>query len=93
MSDPNKHNLVYFEHESMFGLYKLMDEWQLTNEKRLLSTSIHQDNGRFCCIALTNPMEVTLVSRSGNPISVVESGDDMFRRHSLSITGSVYTQR
>ena len=81
MSDPNKHNLVYFEHESMFGLYELMDEWQLTNEKRLLSTSIHQDNGRFCCIALTNPMEVTIVAPSGDPISVIEWGSKRLALH------------
>ena len=70
MSDLNKHNLVYFEHESMRGLYELMDEWQLANEKRLLSTSIHQDSGKFCCIALTNPMEVTIVAPWGSPITV-----------------------
>ncbi len=88
MSDLNKHNLVYFEHESMRGLYELMDEWQLANEKRLLSTSIHQDNGKFCCIALTNPMEVTIVGTYAGmtiPIGIVAAN----REYRLAVASSV----
>jgi len=44
----------------MRGLFKLMNEWQHTNQRRLLSTSIQNDGGLFCCIALTNPTEVVI---------------------------------
>ena len=60
MSDSNKRNLVFFESESMKGLYNVMDDWQEKNSKRLLSTNIQQDSGKFCCIALTNPSEVII---------------------------------
>ena len=43
MSDSNKHNLLYFESSSMRGLYHEMDEWQQSNNKRLLSLSVHKD--------------------------------------------------
>jgi hypothetical protein len=62
MPEDNKHNLVYFEGPSMRDLYKSMEDWQNDNGKRFLSASIHQDGGVFCCIALTTPMEVTIVS-------------------------------
>ena len=55
MSDENKFNLLYFESESMKGLYETMEKWQLENSKRLLSTNIQKDGSKFCCIALTNP--------------------------------------
>ena len=63
MSDDydNKHNLVYFESASMRDLYENMEDWQNSSKKRLLSASIHQDGGAFCCIALTNPTETVLV--------------------------------
>jgi hypothetical protein len=61
----NKHNLVYFESPSMKELYDTMDEWQHTNQKRLLSTNIQKDDGKFCCIALTNPSEVIIVDGNG----------------------------
>ena len=38
MSDDNKHNLIYFESKSMKDLFSEMEEWQKTNNKRLLST-------------------------------------------------------
>ena len=65
MSDSNKHNLLYFEHSSMRGLYECMDEWQQANHRRLLSVSIQQDKGNYCCIALTNPTEVVITSEDG----------------------------
>ena len=60
MSDDNKHNLIYFEGVSMRELYDTMEEWQKTNDKRLLSTNIQKDKGKFCCIALSNPSEVII---------------------------------
>jgi hypothetical protein len=66
MSDENKHNLIYFEGSSMRELYNLMEEWQKTNQKRLLSTNIQQDQGKFCCIALSNPTEVIICSSAGS---------------------------
>ena len=65
MSDINKRNLVYFENPSMRGLYACMDEWQQANNRRLLSISVQQDGGNYCCIALTNPTEVVITSPDG----------------------------
>lgn len=65
MSDDNKHNLLYFESESMCGLYEDMEAWQNAHNKRLLSVSIETDAGKFCCIALTNPTEVVITDRFG----------------------------
>jgi hypothetical protein len=61
MPEQNKRNLLYFESSSMRGLYDSMENWQNTNHKRLLSISVQQDGGNFCCIALTNPSEVLIV--------------------------------
>lgn len=66
MSDTNKRNLVYFENPSMRGLYECMDEWQQANNRRLLSISVQQDGGNYCCIALTNPTEVVITNAAGN---------------------------
>ena len=63
--EQNKRNLVYFESASMRGLYDCMETWQVTNQKRLLSISVQQDGGNFCCIALTNPTEVVITSADG----------------------------
>lgn len=60
MSDYNKHNLLYFESNSMRELYESMEEWQQIHNKRLLSASIQPDEGKFCCIALSNPTEVII---------------------------------
>jgi len=65
MSDTHKRNLVYFENPSMRGLYASMDEWQQANNRRLLSISIEQDDGNYCCIALTNPTEIVITSADG----------------------------
>ncbi len=65
MSDNNKHNLVYFENPSMRGLYASMEEWQHANNRRLMSISVQQDGGNYCCIALTNPTEVVITSADG----------------------------
>ena len=66
----NKQNLQYFEATSMKGLFKNMQDWQVKNEKRLLSTDIQQDGDMFTCIALTNPTEVVLCDRRGNDLLV-----------------------
>ncbi len=65
MPDMNKRNLVYFENPSMRGLYDCMEEWQQDNNRRLLSISVQQDGGNYCCIALTNPTEVVITSADG----------------------------
>ena len=70
MPEQNKHNLLYFESSSMRELYKSMEDWQAANQKRLLSVSIEQDGGKFCCVALTNPLEVVITDTSGNPAVV-----------------------
>jgi hypothetical protein len=76
MSMKNKQNLQFFEATSMKGLYNNMQEWQVKNEKRLLSTDIQQDGDMFTCIALTNPTEVVLCDEGGMPlkVSVVNDG-------------------
>jgi len=74
ISDTNKHNLLYFENDSMIGLYENMEEWQQNSKKRLLSTNIQQDNGKFCCIALSNPTEVIICSGVGGSEACVENG-------------------
>jgi hypothetical protein len=65
MSDENKHNLLYFESSSVRALYDCMQEWQQAHHRRLLSISIQQDEGKYCCIALTNPTEVVITSHDG----------------------------
>jgi hypothetical protein len=80
MSDENKRNLVYFESASMRGLYDSMDEWQNTHQKRLLSVSIQQDGGNYCCIALTNPMEVIL--------TYYHTGNGDFSQRNVNVTNS-----
>jgi hypothetical protein len=61
MSNSNKHNLLYFEADTMKRLYETMKGWQQQHEKRLLQhTNIQFDSGKFCCICivLSNPTEV-----------------------------------
>jgi hypothetical protein len=66
MSGENKRNLQFFEADSMRGLYESMREWQDANQKRLLSVSIQEDRGKYCCIALTNPSEVVITNSTGS---------------------------
>tara|TARA_B100000029_G_scaffold11981_1_gene12698 strand:+ start:324 stop:581 length:258 start_codon:yes stop_codon:yes gene_type:complete len=61
MAENNKHNILYFEGQSMRDLHSNMDEWQKENEKRFLSMSINKDGDNYCCIALTNPSEVVIM--------------------------------
>lgn len=75
MKDKNSQNLLYFEGSSMKELYQNMEDWQQTNNKRLLSTNIQPDGDSFCCIALSNPSEVIIVDGRGRAQKVeVESG-------------------
>jgi len=57
----------------MRGLYDCMDEWQQANNRRLHSVSIQQDQGQYCCIALTNPTEVVITSADGNSHALVRA--------------------
>ena len=79
MSDMNKRNLVYFESPSMRGLYTCMEEWQQANNRRLLSVSVQQDGGKYCCIALTNPTEVVITSPDGRRHAGVYDGTQASR--------------
>ena len=75
MADNNKHNILYFEGQSMKDLHNNMDEWQKDNEKRFLSMSVNKDGDNYCCIALTNPSEVVIVNRtsfSNNDAKVID---------------------
>src|SRR3954451_6637126 len=72
--DDDKENLLYFEAPSMRKLHEIMSHWQIDNRKRLLSTSVQQDGTMFCCIALTNPTENTIVGRNGNKAGVTSGG-------------------
>ncbi|NBT26631.1 MAG: hypothetical protein EBT09_08795 [Actinobacteria bacterium] len=64
MTDDNKRNIVYFEGETMRGLYEAIDTWQESERKRLASLSIQVCDGKYCAIAVTNPTEVVIVGRS-----------------------------
>ncbi len=56
-----KRNLLFFEGQSMQELYGQLESWQTENDTRFLSLSIEQDSGKFCCIALTCPVDVNLL--------------------------------
>ena len=62
----------------MRGLYDCMHNWQETNNKRFLSVSIQEDDGKFCCIALTNPSEVVITSLDGERHAEVSRGGMLF---------------
>ena len=62
MTDDNKRNIVYFEGETMRGLYEAIDTWQETERKRLASLSVQVCDGKYCAIAVTNPTEVVSVN-------------------------------
>ena len=74
----NKENLQYFEATSMKGLFNNMKDWQVKNEKRLLSTNIQQEGDMFSCIALTNPTEVVLCNYvDGEPLAITLVTDNI----------------
>lgn len=41
--------------------------------KRLLSTSIEKDGDKFCCIALSNPTEVSIVNSCRIDVDIMEN--------------------
>ena len=84
MADNNKHNILYFEGSSMRVLHNTMDEWQKENEKRFLSMSVNKDGETYCCIALTNPSEVVIVSGSDSTYSDLDQA--MVTDHKLHTT-------
>ena len=63
MDDNNKNNLHFFAADSMRELHQQLLKWQAENQKRFLSLEIQQDEGQFCCLALTNPTEVVIMAR------------------------------
>ena len=69
--DDNKRNIVYFEGETMRGLYEAIDTWQETERKRLASLSVQVCDGKYCAIAVTNPTEVVIVTGHGAGQSAV----------------------
>jgi hypothetical protein len=70
----DKENLLYFAEDSMQALFAAMHSWQVSNQTRLLSVSVQRDGDQFCCIALSNPMEVHLVDSRGTSINAVNAG-------------------
>ncbi len=84
MPDCNKRNIEFFESTSMKGLYEEMEQWQKDNTKRFLSMEVHNENGIFSCICLTNPTEVTIVSSEGKAVDVSNDGCLWVRRADLS---------
>lgn len=72
MTNANNQNVLYFEAPTMRELHAAMLDWQRENQKRYLSLSIQYDDGFFCCIALTNPSEVTITSPDGRHHAVVD---------------------
>ncbi len=74
MKDDNKKNILYFESDTMRGLFEEMEQWQNENKKRFLSTTIERDGDKYCCISLTNPSEVTIVGANGNKANVSKNG-------------------
>jgi len=84
MAENNKHNILYFEGSSMRVLHNTMDEWQKENEKRFLSMSVNKDGETYCCIALTNPSEVVIVSGSDGKYTHLDQA--MVTDHKLHTT-------
>jgi len=77
MSIDNKRNLIFFEASSMRQLYDDMRTWQESERKRLLSISIQQETGMFCCIALTNPTEVVITNQTGSRYVAINTTDQL----------------
>jgi len=78
MSNKNKRNLLYFESSSVRKLYKCLRKWQKKNSKRFLSINIRKDKGRFCCVALTNPIEVVITSEDGYRHVLVSADNKLY---------------
>jgi hypothetical protein len=74
MPKGNRRNLQVFEAASMRELYDIMRTWQQENHKSLLSVCIQSDRGMFCCIALTNPIQVVITDEDGEEHAIVNDG-------------------
>ena len=61
----NKLNSLYFEAPTMKALFVQLQAWQVEHRKRLLNIQIQREGELLCCIALTNPTEVLIVSGAG----------------------------
>jgi hypothetical protein len=68
MSEDNKRNILFFKAGTMSSLFEEMDAWQVKNKKRFLTITIEREGDGLCCIALTNPSEVTIVDDRGTNI-------------------------
>lgn len=75
MEENNKLNTLYFESSTMKGLYDTIENWQVENQKRLLSLNIQKNGDNFCCIALTNPTEVVITSLDGKNHAELSNGN------------------
>jgi hypothetical protein len=58
----------------MRELHGLLKAWQNEHRQRFLSVSVQADHGMFCCIALTNPIEVVICNGSGGDEVEVNRG-------------------
>lgn len=92
MKDNNKRNILYFECVSVKTLYQKMNLWQKENNKRFLSMSINKYQEKYCCIALTNPSEVVIVSGKRKREARVDNGHlwiDADLKYSKSFKGNL----
>jgi len=74
IKEMNKRNVHYFEASTMASLHQKLDSWQEEKQQRLLSISIQREGDQYCCIALSNPMEVVITDASGFQRSNVFDG-------------------
>ena len=80
MAENNKHNILYFEGQSMKQLHSNMDEWQKDNQKRFLSMSINKDGDNYCCIALINPLGLVsevLIANDKLDVNIADMDPDL----------------
>jgi hypothetical protein len=68
----------------MRELYDYLENWQNTNQKRLISLSIQQERGNLCCIALIDADDM---SRHSFPKTRYEADMERFRRKALKHIG------
>jgi hypothetical protein len=78
MPDASKHNLLYFESPSMRGLHESMNRWQLDNNRRISSVSVQRDEGNYCAIAVSGPIETTVTSTDGSKHATVSENGRLF---------------
>ena len=75
MSSESHMNSEYCEAATMKELYVMIARWQEENKKRMLSLAVDKCRGGLCCLAVTNPMEVVIVTPPGaGPGAKVDRG-------------------